>query len=322
MNNLLLSFIIPIYQVEDFVEDCLYSICKQNVNGNDWFEIICVNDGSKDKSLEVVNRVTHEFPNIRFKVIDKENEGVSVARNMGIDNSEGQYIWFVDSDDVILQNSLELFYKYIRDNEYEVVSGLFFQTQDIKITLPTYKGKNKNQKAFCSSCIKRQLLVDNEIVFTPGVAYGEDLLFFEMVNFFAKSKLELDDVVYAYRQRSGSAMNNQNGGKKYIDSLEKRLAIYCELTESYREGETYFGDLRDGVVRNIMLYHLRAQDKSANIVLKELREKQVYPYPLRFKDLIVYYALPDFMIKLFCFYFPFPWYYRLMSKLYSLTKNK
>ena len=195
MNNLLLSFIIPIYQVEDFVEDCLYSICKQNVNSTEWFEIVCVNDGSKDKSLMIVNRISHEFPNIRFKIIDKANEGVSIARNIGIKNAEGLYVWFVDSDDVILQNSLNLFYEYIKEKDCDLVSGLFRQTSNIDKTLPAYIGKNKNLRAFYSSCIKRQLLVDNEIAFAPGVAYGEDLLFFELVHFFAKRRIELSNVV-------------------------------------------------------------------------------------------------------------------------------
>ena len=99
------------------------------------------------------------------------------------------------------------------------------------------------------------------------------------------------------------------------------MIIYSELAERYRENEAYFFNLRDGVVRNIMLYHLKEQDKSVNMVLEELSEKRVYPYSLRLKDLIVYYSLPDFIIKLFCFLFPFPWYYKLVSNCYSLIKR-
>ena len=326
MNKMLLSFVIPIYQVEDYVADCLYSICQQKVDSTDWFEIICVNDGSKDKSLDVVTRVACEYPSIRFKIIDKENEGVSVARNVGINSAEGEYLWFVDSDDVILQGALGMFYEHIVAEEYDLVSGLFYQTPIVDINKEIYTGKNRNLCAFYTSCIKRELLINNEISFAKGVAYGEDLLFFEMVNFFANKKLKLSNVVYAYRQREGSAMNNQNANKKYIDSLEKRLIIYTELDEKHgnniSNGRSYFLNLRDGVVRNIMLFHLRMQDKDASLLLDELREKGVYPYPLRFNDLCVFYALPDFLIKLLCFLFPYSWYYKLIYRFFSLRKKK
>lgn len=326
---MLLSFVIPIYQVEDYVADCLYSICRQNLSRTDWFEIVCVNDGSKDKSIDVVRRVAREYPNICFKIIDKENEGVSVARNVGMNNAEGKYLWFVDSDDIILQGALEMFYQYIESEEYDLVSGLFYSTPNVDITKEIHIGKNKNLCAFYTSCIRRELLVNNEIAFAKGVAYGEDLLFFEMVNFFANKKLKLSNVVYAYRQREGSAMNNQNANKKYIDSLEKRLIIYAELDRMYgqRAGFQwnsrggYFRDLQGGVVRNIMLYHLRMQDKDANLLLDELRENGVYPYPLRFNDLCVFYSLPDFLIKLLCFLFPYSWYYKLIYRIFSLRKK-
>ena len=326
MNKILLSFVIPVYQVEDYVADCLYSICRQKVDSTDWFEVICVNDGSKDKSLDVVKRVACEYPGIRLKIIDKENEGVSVARTVGINSAEGEYLWFVDSDDIILQGALEMFYEHIELGEYDVISGLFYQTPNVDITKEIYTGKNKNLCAFYTSCIKRELLINNEISFAKGVAYGEDLLFFEMVNFFAIKKLKLSNVVYAYRQREGSAMNNQNANKKYIDSLERRLVIYTEMDKKHgnniSSGRSYFLNLRDGVVRNIMLFHLRMQDKDASLLLDELREKGVYPYPLRYKDLCIFYALPDLLIKLLCFLFPYSWYYKLIYRIFSLRKKK
>ena len=144
MNKMLLSFVIPVYQVEDYVADCLYSICRQKVDGTDWFEVICVNDGSKDKSLDLVKRVACEYPDIRFKIIDKENGGVSVARNIGINNAEGEYLWFVDSDDVILQGALGMFYEQIKSEEYDVISGLLYQTPNVDITKEIYAGKISN----------------------------------------------------------------------------------------------------------------------------------------------------------------------------------
>ena len=327
-RDLLLSFIIPIYQVEDYVGDCLHSICKQDVKCRGWFEIICINDGTKDRSIDVVRRIAREYPNIKIQIIDKDNEGVSVARNTGIISAKGKYLWFVDSDDIILQDSLQLLYEYISaDDGYDLISALYYQTYEVDSTMQIYKGQNKNHKAFYASCIRRQFLVDNDIFFAPGVAYGEDLLFYEMVQFLAKKKLELPYVLYAYRQRNESAMNRQDGGKKYIDSLEKRLYIYTELDLKYKrilnnKDKRYFINLRDGVVRNILLYHLRAQDKDTNMLLNELKADGCYPYRFRINDLFVFYSWPDFIIKVFCFLFPIPLYYKLVSKGFSLFKDK
>lgn len=325
MKDYLLSIIIPIYQVEEYIADCLYSICKQNTSISDWFEIICVNDGTKDNSMEIVKRIASEYSQISFNLIDKENGGVSDARNVGLDNAKGSYIWFVDSDDVILQGSLELFYQHIYTYEYDIVSALFLTSNIVNINKWVYKGGNKNHKAFYTSCIKRQLLNNHRIKFVKGIAYGEDLLFFEIVSFFAKSKKQLQEIVYTYRQRPGSAMNDNSQGNKYIRSLEKRLEIYQELSIKYdnKNNEFYFTNLRNCAVRNILLYHLKNNDKHPDELLKELKNKGVYPYPLRWKDLCEYYALSDYIIKMFCFLFPFSWYYKLTAKCYSLIiKNR
>lgn len=325
MNKILLSFVIPIYQVEDYIEECLYSICRQNINTTDWFEIICVNDGSKDRSLDIARRIANEYHNILFKIVDKDNEGVSVARNIGIKNAEGTYLWFVDSDDAILQGALSLFYDLIKNSEYDLISALFAYVSKVEVAKDIYKGSNKNNRAFCSSCIRRKLLLDHEILFASDLTYGEDLLFFEMVNFWAEKSLNLPYVVYSYRQRIGSAMNSRNNQDKYISSLEKRLAIYTKLDDLWggtmQEKNTYFADLRDGVVRNIMLHHVRQQDVDSKTLLRELISLGVYPYRYRFKELFKFYSLPDFIIKVFSFGFPCSLYYRFVSKCFSLYKK-
>lgn len=328
MKDCLLSIIIPIYQVEDYIADCLYSICRQNLKDYSWFEVVCVNDGTKDKSMDVVRRIVCEYPNLRFKVIDKKNEGVSVARNVGYINADGRYLWFVDSDDVILDGALELFYQEISLDCYDLVIGQYNKSSKIDINQSVFRGGNKRHVAFYSSCIRRQLLDENNIQFVEGVAYGEDLLFFETAQFLAKSQKKMPNVVYVYRQRVGSAMNSNSEIQelKYIESLERRLELYSELDLKYcstisledKFRKKYFLNLRDAVVRNILLFHLRYNKKEPWELLQELKEKGVYPYRLRWNDLCEFYAISDYIIKLFCFLFPFSWYYRFVAKCYSL----
>ena len=92
-NKCFLSIIIPVYNVEKFVERCIRSCEKQDVS-SDNYEIICVNDGSKDNSLDIINRLSTEYPNII--VISQPNGGLSAARNTGMRNASGVYYMFVD----------------------------------------------------------------------------------------------------------------------------------------------------------------------------------------------------------------------------------
>ena len=97
-----LSIIVPIYNVEHYLGKCLRSLEDQDIPKTD-YEIICVNDGSPDKSREVVIYMQSKFKNIIL--IDQENRGVSYARNVGIDHSSGKYLMFIDPDDYVQRNS-------------------------------------------------------------------------------------------------------------------------------------------------------------------------------------------------------------------------
>ena len=99
-----LSIIIPVYNVEKYVEKCLRSCAEQDLP-SDEYEIIVVNDGTKDSSLEIVERVAKDYSNIA--IISQENAGLSAARNKGLSLAKGEYIWFIDSDDWIEKNCLQ-----------------------------------------------------------------------------------------------------------------------------------------------------------------------------------------------------------------------
>ena len=104
MNKLKLSIIIPVYNVEKYIEVCIESLYKQNIS-EDEFEVILINDGSTDNSLSILQRFEIQHTNIT--VISQRNQGLSVTRNNGIKAAKGEYILFVDSDDLIIKNSLK-----------------------------------------------------------------------------------------------------------------------------------------------------------------------------------------------------------------------
>lgn len=97
-----LSVVVPVYNVERYVGDCLCSLLNQPES---LCEIIVVNDGTKDNSMEIVHKLVNGYTNVR--IINQENKGLSEARNAGLRHALGEYVWFVDSDDTILENAVE-----------------------------------------------------------------------------------------------------------------------------------------------------------------------------------------------------------------------
>ena len=110
------SIIVPVYNVENYIERCLNSLVNQTFKD---IEVITINDGSTDKSLELLNKYAKE--DIRISVIDLGDEGVSYCRNLGIEKANGKYIMFVDSDDWIDSSMVEVMYKKAEENKLDLV---------------------------------------------------------------------------------------------------------------------------------------------------------------------------------------------------------
>ena len=118
-NKLELSIIIPVYNVEKYLEECLNSISKiKDVN----YEILIVNDGSPDNSQKIIEKFCEN--NNRAKFFIKDNGGLSSARNYGLERAKGEYVWFVDSDDFINSNEFQKFYKGL-EKDLEILIGNF-----------------------------------------------------------------------------------------------------------------------------------------------------------------------------------------------------
>lgn len=216
-----LSIIIPVYNVENYLSRCLESILNQTFND---FEIICVNDGSTDNSLAVLQKFKSNDE--RIIIIDKKNEGSGVARNVGLSTAKGDYVYFVDGDDWIEENSLD-----------KIVLKADELNTDILIFggLSYYNNKGKNggysadklpkqylNKVFSSKDIKKDIfkfpstvwtklykkdfLIKNNIKF-QDIKVGQDQLPFFHSMIKAECIALLPENIYCYRKnRAGSAM--------------------------------------------------------------------------------------------------------------------
>lgn len=225
MDNLRLSVIVPVYNVEKYIRQCIDSILTHSFTD---FELLLIDDGSKDKSGEICDEYARK--DSRVKAFHKENGGVSSARNMGLDNARGEWIWFVDSDDVINPNiDLSSVLTNISDEDYVLFNGEEFSDgEDINQTLfckdfKVDKSYDKNEfllKYVCHNHFllwyKRSLIEKYGIRFTEGMKVAEDEEFQLKYLIICSHPIKVDNTLYFYRIRRGSAMNNS---QTYSDIL-------------------------------------------------------------------------------------------------------
>ena len=207
-----ISVIIPIYNAEKYLEECLNSIQKQNYTN---YEVIMINDGSTDSSANICMHYVNV--DARFKLINQENKGVSAARNNGINNVTGDYIVFIDSDDYISPELFNTIIENIKDNHllcygnyYLYQNKLIYnlldkENNDYKYIVENIYLSNKIcgylwNKVFISSIIK-----ENNLFFSEDIHYCEDLLFVTKYLDYCSKALYLNQCLYYYRMRKSSS---------------------------------------------------------------------------------------------------------------------
>lgn len=261
--SLKISVIVPVYNVEDYLDRCLSSILEQTFSD---FEILLIDDGSTDSSGAICDDYATKYTNIT--VIHKENKGLSDTRNVGIKNAKGEYIFFIDSDDFIIPKCLEILYYNATKNKADLSCGSFGYFDDSHPVREYNSNNNKifknngasacilllyGKKFYTSSCnmlIKRKIANNN---FFPLGRYHED----EMTTFryFLDASVVVKTCVntYYYYQREGSIMHSLGqpvfdealAGDYYVDicrdrgrrflkaALNKKYFLYTEIIENY-----------------------------------------------------------------------------------------
>lgn len=237
-----ISIIVPIYNVEKYLNDCIESIINQTYKN---LEIILVNDGSTDSSLEICEEYARNYENI--KVINKKNGGVSDARNKGLENATGTYIIFIDSDDYLAPNSCEILYDAIKESNVEFVTANFAFTNNdgTPWKRPMFSDKFKRtyisiddyKKSFyllnCgiwNKIFKRDFIEKNKLRFEKNLP-SEDDIFVTLAFIKAKNSYYVDDVVYYYRQREikkGALSRSSNCNLDFFKKMNKTYKIVYE----------------------------------------------------------------------------------------------
>ena len=232
------SVIIPVFNTERFLRECLDSVCNQTLSD---IEIICVNDASQDNSLEILKEYSSKDK--RIKIINfTENRGVSVARNAGINEACGEYLGFVDSDDFISPEFYEKLYKKAARSDVEVVKGNIYDVDSegknpVLTDFYAMNDKIRENKAyfyygFTSAIYKKDFVQAYKLKFPENISYFEDPYFSIFASIYLK-QIDFDDsVCYFYIRHNNSACKNTNTYKKFQGTLESIKLILERLNHT------------------------------------------------------------------------------------------
>lgn len=240
------SVIVPVYNVEEYLSKCLVSLVKQELKE---IEIIVINDGSPDDSQSIIDEYQKKFPNI--KAYKKENSGLSDTRNMGIKYAKGEYIAFVDSDDSVTPDMYLKMYEKAKTEDFDIVTCdvkyVYSDHEDIIKTTP-YKDTSNIKELFidfypavCTKLFKRELLVNNNMLFKSGVWY-EDVEFMYRLLPYVKNVGVIHEPFYEYLQREKSITSTISPKVyDYIHNMNGIVEYYKEknLFDSYKKELEY-----------------------------------------------------------------------------------
>ena len=269
MNNskkILVSVIVPVYNVQDYIEKCLDSLVNQTLKQ---LEVIVVDDGSTDRTSLIVDDYQKKY-NAMIKVIHKKNEGVSIARNVGLESATGEYIGFLDSDDWVNFDMYEkLYQKAIKDNCDIVACDTLAIYPDKKILIESHINetstiKDLMLKAYAviwNKIYKREII--KGIDFKAGMTFCEDVRFLYMLYPRIKKIGSVHESLHNYLQRSGSLTYTYDK-KLYqlIDSLDD-IVSYYKKNSLY---EKYYDELEYAYIRYLFATFIKRLAKTKNKV--------------------------------------------------------
>lgn len=257
MKEYKFSIIVPVYNIEEYINKCIDSIVKQNYTN---YEVIIVNDGSTDNSLSKLKKYNQD----NIKIVTKKNGGLSSARNFGLKYATGEYVWFVDGDDYIEKKSLYELNKKLNSLKYEPELLVFQYFEDYQTKRVRFIDRiSWNDKEYLplvavsawSKIYKMNYIKKEKIKFTEGLIY-EDLEINPYLLCTAKHVEFLEKPLYNYVIRDGSIMNE----KKFKQNRDDKFIVLKRLFNRFKENniyEQYHEQLTYLAIRHLIMVYSR-----------------------------------------------------------------
>lgn len=278
------SIVIPVYNVEKYLDKCLNSIVEQTYKD---FEVIVINDGSPDNSQDIIEDYVKR--DSRFQVFQKENGGVSDARNYGVEYSRGDYLLFIDSDDYVEKDLLNELSKVLRKKRYDIVkfkmllvkeNGDFLEGKE-----ETFESKELNLKEIleqprsdlaCSYCYNLEFWNNHSFRFTKGKVH-EDFGLVPFILYQSTNRYYLDYYGYNYVQREGSIMH---GSEKITRRVQDMLSHFDTLYELIQKGTSLNDEYKKEIISYIangVIYNAKyLEDRELKDYIQQLYERDVF----------------------------------------------
>ena len=328
-NQALISVIIPVYNVEEYLHECIDSVLNQTYQN---FEIILVDDGSTDSSGTICDEYVDKDD--RVSVVHQKNTGPSKTRNIGLENATGKYIYFLDSDDYIEKNTLELLINTAESNDADLVffDALSFADDGSEVKQGyfvngTYEPKSgyemltelhNNKDYHCAIYLlflKHQLLIDNKILFLESAYCSEDMLFTYQTYCSAKKAVQCKNTLYHRRYRSGSIVTSKKSQRHFRSCHD----VYEEIRDfSQKIGKTGDYMATEYTVR-CAFNALDTYKKISKADQKLCRNE----YKVLKKDILSYSAFGNTALKMRCYGKAFWLIYKVFEKTVGrLLKGK
>lgn len=281
-----LSFIVPVYNVEQYIEQCINSLLKQDFQD---IEIIIVNDGTKDNSIQIIEK---NFIDNRIKIVHQENKGLSEARNTGLKVARGEYVWFFDSDDWLSLFSLsdivsnlksEIFYFTRYFEEYEEC------TKITKRAAVCTKGKDLSKRIFYHPVqfyiFKRDFLIKNNFFFVSGILH-EDTLFTPCILYLSDVIVPYQIPKYHLRRRKGSITQTVSS-KRCVDLMYviDQLVVFYENKVKIEDQYCWGQCIADAVNELMMLTRKLDDDLTNRQVSEFVSNKKLSNYCIHSKKI-------------------------------------
>lgn len=286
----LVSVLVPVYNVEKYLDECIDSIESQTYKN---LEVIFVNDGSTDRSLDILNRRKRN----NYIVISQQNSGSASTRNTCMHYAKGEFLTFLDSDDMLLPGAIADMVEAALNNNADIVRGRFVRVSSKSEQLFSQASPDdivEFRKAFldwgnyslsiCGALFRQSLFTDNDLTFYDGLNFGEDFGMNCRAAYFAERVVNLDSVVYRYRinEQSMTQAYKERYANELFEISDRIKAFY----ESKPDADLYTDVMKRGRARmkTIALLQL-PKDISPKYahVFPELRDAKGLPLCLRLK---------------------------------------
>ena len=274
------SVIVPVYNVEKYLERCLNSLVSQTYKD---YEVICINDCSPDRCGDILDKFQKKYSSI-IRILEKnQNIGLGRSRERGIRHAEGEYIMFVDSDDYVKNDYVQTYVKEIEDHPCDIVIGGFIKDRKGKLKIHKMSHSvwsNTTYSIACAKMFRKEFILSNGVEFT-SIRCAEDI-YFSLVMFYYNatySVMNYAGYYYYYNEKSiTGSMNHTNNTERFISDIFTEFLTHYDIKKIAEERQrvieyTYLANMINALITYGHGAGLKRMNEKYQYIIKDINKK-------------------------------------------------